>query len=108
MRLMLTVEDHMHDCLDVCDLRRRGLLSGGTLEIEAGLKWPKLSTMIVDRTGVQIRYRLSGRVQAIPISWTRCFNNGVRPWLVCDCGNRAPRLFYRFGGYQCSRCHGMA
>jgi hypothetical protein len=104
---MLTVEDHRHDAIDACDLRRRGLLDGGTLELDPGLKWPKLSNMFVDRHGLQIRYRLGGRQERIAISWARCFSSGYRPWLVCpQCNERAARL-YCVGAYRCKHCAGL-
>jgi hypothetical protein len=108
---MLTVEDHRHDCIDACDLRRRGLLDGGGVEIDPGLKWPKLSNMLIEQSCIRITFKgerrsgLSGRQQWIAISWARAFSRGYRPWLVCpQCAERAARLYCVFGDYRCKHC----
>jgi hypothetical protein len=102
--MAMTVEDHRGDCLDACEMRRQGLLDGGRYELDPGLRWPKLSELRIDRTGIALTYK-SGRQQVFAISWTRYCRTGLRPWFVCDqCGQRAARLYYVFGDYRCKHC----
>jgi hypothetical protein len=102
------VENFKGSALDACHLRRLGLLDGRRHSIDAGLKWPKLSTVTVDPSCIVITLRNSSRQQVIPISWAKCFTNSARPWLVCpQCNKRYARLFCGFDGYQCRWCCDM-
>jgi hypothetical protein len=99
-----TVESHLSDCLDVCSLRRMGLLDGGVCRIAAGIRWPKLESITIDPTCVSVIHR-SGQEQTFAISWAQEFPTTKRPWLVCiHCGQRYARLFRGFGGYSCREC----
>jgi hypothetical protein len=102
----VTVEEYRGDCLDACDLNRRlDLLHNATIELDAGLKFPRVERIIVDRRNIQIILR-SGRQQLIPISWTRCLG-GYRPWVHCpQCELRFARLYY-VGHYVCRCCAGI-
>jgi len=66
-----TVEQHLSDCLDACELRRMGLLDGRTYRIEAGIRWPKLApdsrsvrhhSRSPERPTAKFRYFMGARV----------------------------------------------
>jgi hypothetical protein len=101
-----TVEDHQHDCIDAAELNRRcDLLHNGTMELAAGLKWPQVERLFLDRRGIQVLLK-SGRQQVITITWARNLN-GYRPWLNCpECERRVARVFMDCGRYACRWCHG--
>jgi hypothetical protein len=64
---------------------------------------PGIARIILSRRQVDVHH--SGRVQAIPIYWQRCF--GLRPIFVCSCGRKAYRLRLIRGEFLCYRCCGL-
>jgi hypothetical protein len=99
-----TVEQHLSDCLDACELRRMGLLDGGCYRLQAGIRWPKLESLTIDATSVSVVHR-NGQRQTFRISWSKAFRNSRRPWMICNhCGQRYARLFRGFAGYACREC----
>jgi hypothetical protein len=74
------------------------------LRLSGGIRLPKIATMIVDPTGIQIELH-NGQEQSFQISWSKCFANSERPWIVCNhCRQRYARLFRGFAGYSCRAC----
>jgi hypothetical protein len=62
------VEDFRNDCLDICEMRRQGLLSGKQrYQIQGSIRWPKIASMIIDPTCIQIRLT-NGQQQTCSIS----------------------------------------
>jgi hypothetical protein len=61
-----------------------------------------------ERSAFMIHIELHNQTvpQNIPVSWTWCNFGGARPWLICQCGRRAARLFKGMGGYYCRSCCG--
>ena len=99
------VKDFRKDCLDICELRRIGLLSGKQCKIQgSSIRWPKIDSMTVDPTCIQIKLT-NGHQQTFSISWAQEFPTTKRPWLLCpSCGERRARLFRGFAGYHCRWC----
>jgi hypothetical protein len=98
------VESYRKDAIDICELRRAGLLDGGRHRITGGLRFPKLRTLTIDPTAIEIVFH-HGQEQSFKISWSKCFEASERPWIVCNhCGQRYARLFRGFAGYACRQC----
>jgi hypothetical protein len=100
-----TIEQRDKDAVSIAELNRMGLLSGGIQRIAAGLKWPKLDTMVVEPHGIHLHHR-NGQEQTFRISWGR-FLYGSRPWFVCHCGQRVGKLYRGWTGFACRWCHGL-
>lgn len=98
----LTVERCDKDSLTVAQLHGLGLLSGGTHQVTAGLRWPKLASMVAGPHGIHIRHR-NGQEQSFRISWGRCLYSR-RPWFVCQCGKRVGKLYNSWSGFACRWC----
>lgn len=100
------VEDFIKDSIDICELRRQGLLSK-PCKIQGSIRWPKIATMLIEPTAIQITL-INGQQQTFRISWAKCFANSVRPWLVCSsCSKRAARVYRAWAGYHCKHCCGL-
>jgi hypothetical protein len=106
-RKRLTIEKLAPDCLDVRELRRRGVFREDWTRFGSSLRWPKIASMTVAR--YRIRLELHGRSvpQFIRVSWTNVHLGGDRPWFHCSyCEQRVAKLYYGLVGYSCRACIG--
>ena len=102
-----TIEKLAHDCLDVRELRRKGLFSGDWVSFRPMLRWPAIALVRVVRYAIQLDLRGQTIPQRIRVSWTRVHFGGERPWLHCPhCETRVAKLYKGLGGYFCRRCVG--
>jgi hypothetical protein len=102
-----TIEKLARDCLDVRDLRRKGLFGEGWVTIGASLKWPRIVRMRIARYRLVLDLRGHSTPQNIRVSWTRVHLGGERPWVHCPhCERRVARLYRGLGGYFCRACVG--
>jgi hypothetical protein len=103
----MTIERLWADCIDVRELRRRGILGDDGVTIGPTLKWPRIAKMVVRRYLVTLRLHGQLSPQLVPISWTRVHLGGQRPWLHCPhCEGRVAKLYRGMGGYFCRACVG--
>jgi hypothetical protein len=103
-----TIEKLACDCLDVRDLRRKGILGS--------LDWITFRPMLGRRTIVRmqvVRYAilldLRGHTlpQRIRVSWEKLHFGCERPWMHCPhCEKRVARLYEGLAGYFCPACVG--
>ncbi len=103
-----TIEKLAHDCLDVRDLRRKGILgSPDWIFFRPGLGWRSIAQMRVARFAIMLDLRGHHFPQRIRVSWTRLHFGGERPWMHCPhCEKRVARLYEGLAGYFCRRCLG--
>ena len=103
-----TIEKLAHDCLDVRDLRRKGIL--GSLDwitFRPMLGWRTIAQMRVARFAIMLDLRGHTIPQRIRVSWTRLHFGGERPWMHCPhCQKRVARLYEGLAGYFCRACLG--
>jgi hypothetical protein len=100
------MEQLAHDCLDVRDLRRKGLLGGDWVVFRPILRWPIIAQLRVARYAIMLELR-DRPSQRIRVSWTRPHLGGERPWMHCPhCQRRVAKLYEGFGGYFCRSCVG--
>jgi hypothetical protein len=101
-----TIEKLASDCLDVRELRRKGLLGGDWVTFRPMLRWPMIAQLRVARYAILLELR--GRPpQRIRVSWTRPHLGGERPWMHCPhCQRRVAKLYEGLGGYFCRACVG--
>ena len=103
----LTVEKLAIDCIDVRELKKVGALKGGWVTFPmVSFRCPCIEKMRAAKFMIHIELRNQTVPQNIRIVWTRCNFGGSRPWLICQCGKRAARLFKGMGGYYCRSCCG--
>lgn len=104
---VLTVEKAATDCLDILDLKRRGLLRNRASPVVQGFRWPRIAALQADRNWIQLRMSGGASTQRIRVTWTLCNFGGERPWLHCPhCQSKRQRLFRGMGGYFCLVCIG--
>jgi hypothetical protein len=103
-RERLTVEKLAVDSLDVRELQEIGMFGGGWVTLRPLIRWPAIVQMRADRYLIQLELRNQVVLQQIPVSWTRCYYGGARPWLHCPCGRRVAKLFKGLAGYHCREC----
>ena len=102
-----TVEKLAHDCLDVRELRRKGLFGGDWVSFRPMLRWPAIALVRVVRYAILLDLRGHTLPQRIRVSWTRVHFCGERPWMHCPhCETRVAKLYKGLGGYFCRRCVG--
>jgi hypothetical protein len=102
-----TVEKLAHDCLDVRELRRKGLFSGDWVSFRPMLRWPAIALVRVVRYAILLDLRGHTLPQRIRVSWARVHFGGERPWMHCPhCETRVAKLYKGLGGYFCRRCVG--
>jgi hypothetical protein len=102
-----TIEKLARDCLDVRDLRRRGLYGGDWITFKPMLGWPSIVQMRAARYAILLDLRGHTVPQRIRVSWTRVHFGGERPWMHCPhCDKRVARLYRGLGGYFCRACVG--
>ncbi len=102
-----TVEKLAVDCLDVRELQRAGILQDVWVTLRPQFRWPRIVKMRAARYLIQLELRNQTVPQQIPVSWTRCYYGGARPWLHCPfCELRVARLFNGFSGFFCRACVG--
>jgi hypothetical protein len=100
-----TVERLARDCLDVRELKRRGLLHDECRALPGGLRWPSIGRIISERYWLTLELRST--IQQIRVSWTPCHLGGWRPWMHCPhCQTRVAILLNGMGGYHCRACIG--
>ena len=104
----LTVEKLAVDCLDVRELQRAGIFKDHWVALPmVSLRWPGVEKMRAARYLIQLKFRNQVVLPQIPVSWTRCYYGGTRPWLHCTfCERRVARLFRGMGAYYCRHCIG--
>jgi hypothetical protein len=101
-----TIERLACDCLDVRELRRKGLFGGDWVTFRPMLRWPIIAQLRVARYAILLELR-DRPPQRIRVSWTRPHLGGERPWMHCPhCQRRVAKLYEGFGGYFCRRCVG--
>jgi hypothetical protein len=106
-RKRMTIEALWGDRLDVRDLRRRGFLDGGWVEIGATLWWPRIARLRIARYAILLDLRGRSIPQRIRVSWTKVHLGGERPWMHCPhCERRVVKLYRGLGGYFCRECVG--
>jgi hypothetical protein len=102
-----TIEKLAQDCLDVRELRRKGLFGGDWVSFRPMLRWPAIALVRVVRYAILLDLRGHTLPQRIRVSWTRVHFGGERPWMHCPhCETRAAKLYKGLGGYFCRRCVG--
>jgi hypothetical protein len=102
-----TIEKLAHDCIDVRELRRKGLFSGDWVSFRPMLRWPAIALVRVVRYAIVLDLRGHTLPQRIPVSWTKVHLGGERPWMHCPhCEKRVARLYKGLGGYFCRACVG--
>ncbi len=102
-----TIERLASDCLDVRELRRKGLFSGDWVSFRPMLRWPAIALVRVVRYAILLDLRGHTIPQRIRVSWTKVHFGGERPWFRCPhCEKRVARLYNGLGGYFCRRCVG--
>jgi len=101
-----TIEKLASDCLDVRELRRKGLFVGDWVTFRPMLRWPIIAQLRVARYVILLESR-DRSPQRIRVSWTRLHFGGERPWMHCPhCQRRVAKLYEGFGGYFCRSCVG--
>jgi hypothetical protein len=101
-----TIERLASDCLDVRELRRKGLFGGDWVTFRPMLRWPVIAQLRVARCAILLELR-DRPAQRIRVSWTRPHLGGERPWMHCPhCQRRVAKLYEGFGGYFCRACVG--
>jgi hypothetical protein len=106
-RKRMTIERLAADCLDVRDLRRRGIFGGGWMTIGPTLRWPRIVEMRVARYAMLLNLRGVSAPQRVRISWAKIHFGGERPWFHCPhCQRRGARLYGGLSGYFCRACVG--
>jgi hypothetical protein len=102
------IERLAFDCLDVRDLRRKGLLGSPEWTFcRPGLGWRSIAQMRVARYAILLDLRGHTLPQRIRVSWTRLHFGGERPWMHCPhCQKRVARLYEGLAGYFCRACLG--
>jgi hypothetical protein len=101
-----TIEKLACDCLDVRELRRKGLFGGDWVTFRPMLRWPIIAQLRVARYAILLELR-DRPPQRIRVSWTRPHLGGERPWMHCPhCEKRAAKLYNGLGGYFCRACVG--
>jgi hypothetical protein len=102
-----TIEKLANDCLDVRELRRRGLFGGDWVAFRPMLRWPKIAQIRAARYTALLDLRGHTIPQRIRVSWTNVHLGGERPWMHCPhCQRRVAKLYGGFGGYFCRACVG--
>jgi hypothetical protein len=102
-----TIEKLACDCLDVRELRRKGLFSGDWVTLRPMLRWPKIAQVRAARYAILLDLRGHTIPQRIRVSWTRVHFGGERPWFQCPhCEKRVAKLYNGLGGYFCRACVG--
>lgn len=103
----MTIEKLAPHCLDVRDLRRRGLFGSEWVTIGPTLKWPKLLRLRIARYAIILDFQGRETSQRVRVSWTKVHLGGERPWMHCTyCEARAARLYKGLAGYLCRACLG--
>jgi hypothetical protein len=101
-----TIERLASDCLDVRELRRKGLFGGDWVTFRPMLRWPVIAQLRIARYAILLELR-DRPPQRIQVSWTRPHLGGERPWMHCPhCQRRVAKLYEGFGGYFCRACIG--
>jgi hypothetical protein len=101
----LTVEELATDCLDLRELHRAGFLDRRCVPRWPEFRWPKIDRICFDYGLIRIEF-VNRVTQQIPISLTRCYFGGSRPWMHCPhCNRRVARLFMGLG-FFCRECLG--
>lgn len=96
--------------LDVRLWARFGYLKAGA-RFEA--RWSNGSSIGVAIPGdgrVELHYAVDGdpRLQSVALTQTACNYGGQRTWFVAPCcGNRAAKLFMRWGRFACKTCQNL-
>jgi hypothetical protein len=102
-----TIEQLASDCLDVRELRRRGLFGGDWVTFRPMLGWAKIAQVRAVRYAILLDLRGHTIPQRIRVSWTKVHFGGERPWFHCPhCEKRVAKLYNGLGGYFCRRCVG--
>ena len=102
-----TIEKLACDCLDVRDLRRKGLFGGDWVAFRPMLRWPSIAQIRAARYAVLLDLRGHTLPQRIRVSWTKVHLGGERPWMHCPhCEKRVAKLYNGLGGYFCRGCVG--
>jgi hypothetical protein len=102
-----TIEKLAQDCIDVRELRKRGLLGWDWVSFKAPFKWPNIVQMRVAKYAILLDLRGRTVTQRIPVSWTKVHLGGERPWMHCPhCQKRVAKLYKGLGGYFCRACVG--
>jgi hypothetical protein len=102
-----TIEKLAQDCLDVRELRRKGLFGGDWVSFRPMLRWPAIALVRVVRYAILLDLRGHTLPQRIRVSWTRVHFGGERPWMHCPhCETRVAKLYKGLGGYFCRACVG--
>ena len=102
-----TIEKLAQDCLDVRELRRKGLFGGDWVSFRPMLRWPAIALVRAVRYAILLDLRGSSLPQRIRVSWTKLHLGGERPWLHCPrCETRAAKLYKGLAGYFCRACVG--
>jgi hypothetical protein len=105
-RKRLILEELATDCIDIRELKRKGLLKERTVTLRPLLRWPQVATMRTDRYVIEVNF-FNLLTQEIYISWTPCHFGSERPWMLCPyCRKRVARLFKGMGGYFRRACVG--
>jgi hypothetical protein len=103
----MTIESLAARCLDVRDLRSRGIFDAGWVTIGPTLRWPRIVEMRVARYAMLLDLRGVSAPQRVRISWTRIHFGGERQWFYCPhCQRRVARLYEGLSGYFCRACVG--
>ena len=103
-----TIEKLAHDCLDVRELRRKGILgSPDWITFRPMLGWRSIAQMRVARFAIMLDLRGHHFPQRIRVSWEKLHFGGERPWMHCPhCEKRVAKLYNGLGGYFCRACVG--
>ncbi len=102
-----TIEKLASDCLDVRELRRKGLFGGDWVTFRPMLRWPKIAQVRAARYAILLDLRGHAIPQRIRVSWTKVHFGGDRPWLHCPhCEKRVAKLYKGLSGYFCRACVG--
>jgi hypothetical protein len=107
MSKQMTIERLAADCLDVRELRRKGLFGAEWVTFRRMLGWPTIARMQVVRYAILLDLRGHTLPQRIRVSWEKLHFGGERPWMHCPhCEKRVARLYEGLAGYFCRRCLG--
>jgi hypothetical protein len=100
-RKRLIIEELATDCIDVRELKRKGLLKERTVTLRPLLRWPQVETMRADRYVIEVNL-------CYPLTqYIRLSCGSDRPWMHCPhCNRRVARLFKGLSGYFCRACVG--
>jgi hypothetical protein len=102
-----TIEKLASDCLDVRELRRKGLFGADWVTFRPMLGWPKIAQVRAARYAIMLDLRGHAIPQRIRVSWTRVHFGGERPWMHCPhCEKRVAKLYNGLSGYFCRACVG--